>query len=40
MIACSLLRRVGFRNVGKIGGGFDAWQKASSPVTRETLAAA
>jgi hydroxyacylglutathione hydrolase len=35
MIACSLLERVGFRNVINVVGGFDAWQQARLPVTTE-----
>ena len=31
MIACSLLRRAGFRNVVNVIGGFDAWQQAKLP---------
>jgi glyoxylase-like metal-dependent hydrolase (beta-lactamase superfamily II)/rhodanese-related sulfurtransferase len=32
MIACSLLRRAGVRNVINVTGGFEAWQKAHMPV--------
>jgi len=35
MIACSLLRRAGFRNVVNAVGGFDAWQQAELPVVVE-----
>jgi glyoxylase-like metal-dependent hydrolase (beta-lactamase superfamily II)/rhodanese-related sulfurtransferase len=35
MIACSLLLRVGFRNVVNVVGGFDAWQGAKLPVATE-----
>jgi hydroxyacylglutathione hydrolase len=35
MIACSLLRRAGFRNVVNVVGGFDAWQQAKLPVLIE-----
>lgn len=35
MIACSLLRRAGFRNVVNVVGGFDAWQQAELPVVVE-----
>ena len=35
VIACSLLRRAGFKNVINVAGGFDAWKKAGLPVTRE-----
>jgi hydroxyacylglutathione hydrolase len=35
MIACSLLRRAGFRNVVNVVGGFDAWQQAKLPVVTE-----
>jgi hydroxyacylglutathione hydrolase len=31
MIASSLLRRAGFRNVINVIGGFDAWQQAKLP---------
>jgi len=34
-IACSLLRRAGFQNVVNVAGGYDAWEKAGLPVTRE-----
>lgn len=36
VIACSLLRRAGFRNVINVVGGFDAWEKALLPVIRES----
>jgi hydroxyacylglutathione hydrolase len=36
MIACSLLRRAGFRNITNVIGGFDAWQQAKLPVQSET----
>jgi glyoxylase-like metal-dependent hydrolase (beta-lactamase superfamily II) len=40
LIACSLLRRAGFKNPVNVIGGFDAWQKAALPVaTEETVAA-
>jgi glyoxylase-like metal-dependent hydrolase (beta-lactamase superfamily II)/rhodanese-related sulfurtransferase len=40
LIACSLLRRAGFKNVINVIGGFDAWQKAGLPCsTEETVAA-
>ena len=32
MIACSLLRRAGFRHVTNVVGGFDAWDQAKLPV--------
>jgi glyoxylase-like metal-dependent hydrolase (beta-lactamase superfamily II) len=32
MIACSLLRRAGFKHVTNIVGGFDAWEQAKLPV--------
>ncbi len=32
MIAASLLRRAGYRNVVNVTGGFDAWKKAGFPV--------
>ena len=35
MIACSLLQRAGFKNVFNLVGGFDAWQQAKLPVTKE-----
>lgn len=35
MIACSWLRREGFRNVTNIIGGFDAWEQARLPVVTE-----
>ncbi len=35
MIACSLLQRAGFQNVVDIAGGFDAWQQAKLPVTKQ-----
>ncbi len=35
VIACSLLRRAGFKNVINVAGGFDAWKKAGLPVTHE-----
>ncbi|MGC1373005.1 MAG: rhodanese-like domain-containing protein [Candidatus Sulfotelmatobacter sp.] len=35
MIACSLLLRAGFKNVGNVTGGFDAWQEAKLPVSIE-----
>jgi hydroxyacylglutathione hydrolase len=35
MIACSLLRREGFRNVTNVIGGFDAWEKARLPFVTE-----
>jgi hydroxyacylglutathione hydrolase len=35
MIACSLLRREGFRNVTNVIGGFDAWEKARLPFVIE-----
>jgi hydroxyacylglutathione hydrolase len=35
MIACSLLRRAGFRNITNVIGGFDAWQQARLPVYSE-----
>ncbi|MGC2196560.1 MAG: rhodanese-like domain-containing protein [Terriglobales bacterium] len=34
-IACSVLKRAGFRNVANVVGGFDAWQTASLPVVIE-----
>jgi len=37
LIACSLLRRVGFRNVVDLSGGFDAWQAANMPVVNDHL---
>jgi hydroxyacylglutathione hydrolase len=37
MIACSLLRRAGFRNVTNVVGGFDAWQQAKLPVQNESV---
>jgi len=37
-IACSVLQRVGFRNIANVEGGFDAWQAAHLPVkTEETI---
>jgi rhodanese-related sulfurtransferase len=40
LIACSLLRRAGFKNPVNVIGGFDAWQKAALPVaTEETVTA-
>ncbi len=35
VIACSLLERAGFHNLLNVTGGFDAWEKAGLPVTRE-----
>jgi glyoxylase-like metal-dependent hydrolase (beta-lactamase superfamily II)/rhodanese-related sulfurtransferase len=35
VIACSLLRRAGFRNIINVTGGFEAWKKAGLAVTRE-----
>jgi hydroxyacylglutathione hydrolase len=35
MIACSWLRREGFRNVVNVIGGFDAWEEAQLPVVTE-----
>jgi hydroxyacylglutathione hydrolase len=35
MIACSLLRREGFRNVVNVIGGFDAWENARLPFVTE-----
>jgi uncharacterized NAD(P)/FAD-binding protein YdhS/glyoxylase-like metal-dependent hydrolase (beta-lactamase superfamily II)/rhodanese-related sulfurtransferase len=35
MIACSLLRREGFRNVTNVIGGFDAWENARLPFVTE-----
>jgi hydroxyacylglutathione hydrolase len=35
VIACSLLRRAGFKNVINVAGGFDAWKKAGLPATHE-----
>jgi hydroxyacylglutathione hydrolase len=35
MIACSLLRRAGVKNVIDVIGGFDAWRKAGLPVKME-----
>jgi hydroxyacylglutathione hydrolase len=32
MIASSLLRRAGFKNVSNVVGGFDAWQEAKLPI--------
>jgi rhodanese-related sulfurtransferase len=32
MIACSLLRRAGFKHVTNVVGGFDAWEQAKLPV--------
>jgi len=40
MIACSLLRRAGFRTVANVMGGFDAWQQASLPISGEESVAA
>ncbi|HUO15484.1 MAG TPA: rhodanese-like domain-containing protein [Verrucomicrobiae bacterium] len=37
MIACSLLRRAGFRNVVNVAGGFDAWREAQLPVVAEKM---
>jgi hydroxyacylglutathione hydrolase len=34
MIACSLLRRAGFKHVTNVVGGFDAWEQAKLPVVR------
>ena len=40
MIACGLLRRVGFSNVVNVIGGFDAWRAAGMPLaTAEEVAA-
>ena len=36
LIACSFLRRAGYRNVVNVVGGFDAWQQAQLPVVSET----
>jgi glyoxylase-like metal-dependent hydrolase (beta-lactamase superfamily II) len=36
MIACSLLRRAGFKNVVNVSGGFSAWQQAQLPVATGT----
>jgi glyoxylase-like metal-dependent hydrolase (beta-lactamase superfamily II)/rhodanese-related sulfurtransferase len=38
MIACSVLRREGFKNVTNVIGGFDAWEKAGLPSVSEKLA--
>lgn len=38
MIACSLLRKEGFKNVTNVIGGFDAWEKSGLPVVNEKLA--
>ena len=35
MIACGLLRRLGFSNVVNVTGGFDAWQAAGLPLARK-----
>jgi hydroxyacylglutathione hydrolase len=35
MIACSLLRREGFRNITNVIGGFDAWEKSRLPFVTE-----
>jgi hydroxyacylglutathione hydrolase len=40
MIACSLLERVGHRNVLNVVGGFDAWHAAGLPEVAEQLAKA
>jgi glyoxylase-like metal-dependent hydrolase (beta-lactamase superfamily II)/rhodanese-related sulfurtransferase len=34
-IACSLLMRAGFQNVTNVIGGFDAWQSAQLPISKE-----
>jgi hydroxyacylglutathione hydrolase len=34
-IACSVLKRAGFRNVANVTGGFDAWQAANFPFVTE-----
>jgi hydroxyacylglutathione hydrolase len=34
-IACSILKRAGFRNVANVIGGFDAWQAAGLPFVTE-----
>lgn len=39
MIACSLLRKEGFKKVTNIIGGFDAWEKSGLPSVSEKLAA-
>jgi hydroxyacylglutathione hydrolase len=39
MIACSLLRKAGYKNVINVLGGFDAWQKANQPAESEAPAA-
>src|SRR5277367_375466 len=36
VIACSLLRRAGFKNVINVAEGFDAWQKAELPVSHDS----
>jgi hydroxyacylglutathione hydrolase len=35
MIACSWLRREGFRNITNVVGGFDAWENARLPYVKE-----
>ncbi len=40
MVACSFLLRAGHKNVINVVGGFDAWEKAGLPVTKEEAAAA
>jgi glyoxylase-like metal-dependent hydrolase (beta-lactamase superfamily II)/rhodanese-related sulfurtransferase len=39
MIACSLLRKEGFKNVTNVIGGFDAWEKSALPSVNAKLAA-
>jgi rhodanese-related sulfurtransferase len=39
MIACSLLRKEGFKNVRNVIGGFDAWEKSALPSVNAKLAA-
>lgn len=35
MIACSLLKKAGYESVTNLAGGFDAWELAKLPISRE-----